>query len=219
MGSAASIAETGKIEEMDMGAFKSSLEQAWAVDGGAQQEQIKDMLATAKRFVERKQREQSVGLIPFPPEKARLDELWKVVDVNDNNMTTLAELDKMIVENYPGFNNKPAIMRAYHACDRNGNGFISHKEFTNFMGYLDYFTKLWEKFEDIDENQDRRIDFNEMCNHSREIFGRELSEDAAIVLFNTIDRNHGGKILFYEFCAHMAVLDRKDFAVDKLPFE
>ena len=44
-------------------------------------------------------------------------------------MCSLAELDKMVIELWPRFNNKPALMRAYKAADKNGTGFVSKKEF------------------------------------------------------------------------------------------
>jgi len=203
----------------DLDAFKANLEQAWQHDGGAQQETIIRMVAEAQRFVREKKREMSQGVIPFPMENEELEKLWKLCDYNNNGFTALAEVDKMIVENYPQFDYKPAIMRAYHAVDRNKNGFITKREFKNFFGYLDYFCKLWEKFEGIDDNGDRRIDFEEMKRHSREIFGRELSDESATILFHSLDRNNEGKILFYEWCAYQAALDKKDFSIDKLPFE
>ena len=39
------------------------------------------------------------------------------MDYNGNGALSLAEIDAAVVELYPGFNNKPALMRAYHAAD------------------------------------------------------------------------------------------------------
>lgn len=107
---------------------------------------------------------------------------------------------------------------AYHATDRNRNGYISKQEFARFFEFLEYFNKLWEKFEGIDEDGDRRIDFEEMKKYSKEIFNKDLSESTARAMFHMLDRNNGGKILFYEFAAHFAHLD-KQFTVAQLPFE
>ncbi|GBG28504.1 Calmodulin [Hondaea fermentalgiana] len=220
MGAGAS-AQGGKLAEgtNDIEAFKKSLEEAWAYNDGEQQQDIVNMLKAAQKFVGEKRRELSVGKIDYPPANEKLEELWKLCDYNGNGFSSLAELDKMIVENFPEYDNKPAVMRAYQCIDRNNNGFISKREFRDFFGYLDYFTKLWDKFESIDDDNDRRISYEEMKRHSKEIFGRELSEESATILFHSLDRNNGGKILFYEWVAYQAALDRKDFTIDKLPFE
>jgi len=181
------------------------LEQAWNAEG-ADHEVLRQELHKCSLFIKRKNLEKSVSVIPenIAQDNAKLDELWKLCDYNGNNMTSLAELDKMVQESYPAYDNKPAIMRAYMACDLNRNGFISKNEFKNFFGYLDYFTKLWMKFERLDSDGDRRISFDEMRDHSKEIFGVNLNDREASILFNTMDRNNGGQVLFYEFCAHMA---------------
>jgi len=196
--------------------FQTMLDTAWADD--EQRATLIERLKTAQKFVGKKKRENSVGKVPAL-EAAKLDEMWAVVDYNGNNFLSLAEIDKCIVESYPEYDNKPAIMRAYHACDRNRNGFISRREFTNFWGYLQYFTELWEKFEGVDDDGDRRITLDEMIQFSKDIFGRELSPETATTLFVEMDRNNGGMVLFYEFAAHMAVLHKKNFEVGKLPFE
>ena len=48
-------------------------------------------------------------------DKAFLDETWGKLDFNGNNKVSLAEIDKMIVEqpDWQICNNKPALMRAY----------------------------------------------------------------------------------------------------------
>jgi len=219
MGAAGSVVGKDGSLSVNEAELIKQLDSAWKAKGGAQQNDIKKLLKAVNAYVAKETRAASIGVVPFPPQQKQMDALWKICDVNNNNMTSLAELDKMVVESFPAFDNKPALMRAYHACDRNGNGFITKTEFKNFFGYLDYFCKLWAKFSLMDDDGDRRISFEEMKRHSQEIFGRKLSDDAAAVMFNSMDRNGGGKVLFYEFCATMATLDRKDFDVKKLPFE
>ena len=43
----------------------------------------------------------------------RLDQFWDILDVNGNNLVSLAEIDKLVVYTYPILNNKKALMRAY----------------------------------------------------------------------------------------------------------
>ena len=50
------------------------------------------------------------------PDKATRDQLFAKFDYNGNNALSLAEIDKAIVEIWPDFNHKPALMRAYRAC-------------------------------------------------------------------------------------------------------
>jgi Ca2+-binding EF-hand superfamily protein len=208
MGAGGSVVGKDGSLEVSEAELVKQLDAAWKAKGGAQQAEIKKLLKAANAYVAKEARAASVGAVPWPPSQKDMDAQWKLCDVNNNNMTSLAELDKMVVESYPKFDNKPALMRAYHACDRNGNGFITKAEFKNFFGYLDYFCKLWAKFSLMDDDGDRRISFEEMKRHSQEIFGRKLSDDAAAVMFNSMDRNGGGKVLFYEFCATMATLDK-----------
>ena len=49
------------------------------------------------------------------------------MDVNGNGGLSLAEIDKAIIELYPAFNHKPALMRAYKAADRDDSGFITRR--------------------------------------------------------------------------------------------
>jgi hypothetical protein len=56
--------------------------------------------------------------LPLPHQlndKAFLDETWAKLDFNGNGMVSLAEIDKMVVEqpDWQLCNNKPALMRAY----------------------------------------------------------------------------------------------------------
>ena len=62
------------------------------------------------------------------PNRAQRDELFKRFDFNGNGMLSLAEIDKAVVELWPQFDHKPALMRAYKAADRNEDGFIRRRE-------------------------------------------------------------------------------------------
>merc|ERR1719382_2346182 len=60
-----------------------------------------------------------------------LTKLWHVCDYNGNNIVSLAEIDKMVVERFPALNHKPALMRAYKQTIKEGNGddWVQKKEF------------------------------------------------------------------------------------------
>merc|ERR1712228_947333 len=102
-----------------------------------------------------------------------------------NNIVSLAEIDKWVVESYPLLNHKPALMRAYKKTIREGNGddWVQKKEFKALLGSLFYFNKIFWIFNETD-GDDRRMTQPE---------------------FRKIDKNGGGIILFDEFCQWMTM--------------
>jgi len=139
----------------------------------------------------------------IPPSDDEIVQKFNEMDYNGNKIISLAEIDKLISQRYPLFDNKPALMRAYKAADTNKNGFISLKEFKNLWKYIIYYNNLWQKFEKVDFNNDRRIDFKEFKQFSSSLFDTNLTDKEYLYLFDLIDLNNGGKILFNEFCSFM----------------
>ena len=139
----------------------------------------------------------------IPPTDSELLQKFKEMDFNGNNLISLAEIDKLISEKYPLFDNKPALMRSYKAADSNNTGLISFKEFKNLWKYIIFFNQSWEKFEKIDMNNDRRISLTEFRTMSNTLFDAQLSEKESAYYFELIDINSKGMILFNEFCAFM----------------
>ena len=88
-------------------------------------------------------------LMPAAAERRAAFDRW---DNNGNGGLSLAEIDKAIVELYPEFDHKPALMRAYKAADKSGDGFIERREFKKLLHYLVYFNDLWDEFEKIDSD-------------------------------------------------------------------
>ena len=77
------------------------------------------------------------------PDKAGRAKLFRDIDVNGNGGLSLAEIDKAVESgligkalNYPDFNHKPALMRAYKAADRSGDEFIQQGEFFKLLKYV-----------------------------------------------------------------------------------
>ena len=87
--------------------------------------------------------------------------LFDQLDENASGKLSLAELDKGVVTLFPEWNNKPAIMAAYKAADRSGNGFVERKEFGYFLRYIVYYNNLWSLFAAMDNDGDRRISRDE----------------------------------------------------------
>merc|ERR1719336_857886 len=136
-------------------------------------------------------------------DKKKLRELWKRIDFNGNNIVSLAEIDKLVVEAYPLLNHKPALMRAYKATIKQGNGddWVERKEFKMLLGNLFYFNKIFWLFDNVDGDKDRRLTKKEfkwclnMC-------GAKMSEREMEADFQKVDKNGGGIILFDEFCKY-----------------
>lgn len=141
----------------------------------------------------------------------KLRQLWKRLDFNGNNIVSLAEIDKLVVEMVAGgmwpswLNNKPALMRAYKKTilkDGDGDDWVTKREFHNLLLNIFWFNKLWQIFEVVDSGDDRRIDVNEFIRGMSQL-GLHLSPAEAQEQFSKIDSNHGGQVLFVEFCAYV----------------
>ena len=154
------------------------------------------------------------------PAKKERDALFDSLDVNGNGGLSLAEIDKgvvaglfsraLVVQNGGGssgdaesFDHKPALMRAYHAADKSGDGFIERSEFPRLLQYMVFFNNLWHKFEGIDSDHDRRLDLAEFT-AGCSVIGLALSPEQAELEFARCDADGGGLILFAEFCAWCA---------------
>eukprot|EP00927_Polykrikos_kofoidii_P047521 TRINITY_DN4171_c0_g1_i1.p1 TRINITY_DN4171_c0_g1~~TRINITY_DN4171_c0_g1_i1.p1 ORF type:complete len:490 (+),score=94.69 TRINITY_DN4171_c0_g1_i1:143-1612(+) len=141
---------------------------------------------------------------------ASLRSKWRRLDFNGNGIVSLAEIDKFVVEMVAGgswpswLNNKPALMRAYKKTihmDGNGDDWVQTREFHALLLNIFWFNKLWNIFDNID-GDDRRIDLGEFCRGMGGL-GLHLSQAEAAAEFNKIDTNHGGQVLFVEFCAYV----------------
>jgi len=130
----------------------------------------------------------------------KLHELWNRIDFNGNNIVSLAEIDKLVVENYPALNHKPALMRAYKRTIKGGDGddWVDKKEFKSLLGNLFYFNKIYWIFDNID-GDDRRLTLQEF-KLGISTLGLQMTESEARREFQAIDRNGGGMVLFDEFC-------------------
>ncbi|KAH8073977.1 hypothetical protein JL721_2532 [Aureococcus anophagefferens] len=121
-------------------------------------------------------------------------------DVNANGLLSLAEIDRVVQQRFPAYDHKPALMRAYKFADADGSGLISKREFCLLLRSLFFFNDLWHKFEVIDTSGDRRLDLGEFVRGAA-LIDLHFAEDEARAVFDEIDENGGGVILFNEFCA------------------
>jgi Ca2+-binding EF-hand superfamily protein len=138
------------------------------------------------------------------PTKEECAELWSKFDYNGNGMLSLAELDKAVSELWPDLNHKPAIMRAYRAADgQRGtdrpDGFIQKKEFRFFLTFIHYYNQLWVMFEQADADGDRRLTKPEFVEAAAALGVSDPDQ-----VFEIVDANRGGVVLFDEFCTWLA---------------
>jgi len=133
-----------------------------------------------------------------------VQKLWKRLDFNGNNLVSLAEIDKWVVETWPLLNHKPALMRAFKATTEAGgnrDGYVHKKDFKQLLMNLFYYNKLFWLFDEVDEEHDRRMDLKEFT-WCLSMCGCKMSENKAAVEFRKVDTNDGGEILFDEFCRY-----------------
>lgn len=167
--------------------------------------------ASNDKFVQlRMSCEQEMKQFGFTDDKS-LKSQWRTLDYNGNNVVSLAEIDKMVVEAVASgawpqwLNNKPALMRAYKKTilkDGDGDDWVEKREFHALLLNIFWFNKLWKIFDVIDTGDDRRIDANEFSRGMSQL-GLNLSPNEAQAEFSKIDTNGGGQVLFVEFCAYV----------------
>jgi Ca2+-binding EF-hand superfamily protein len=133
-----------------------------------------------------------------------IQKLWKRLDFNGNNVVSLAEIDKWVVEVWPLLNHKPALMRAFKATIEAGHDadeFVHKKDFKLLIVNIFYFNKLFWMFDQVDKDHDRRMDFEEF-QWCMSMCGCKLSKRKMETEFRKVDTNGGGEILFDEFCMY-----------------
>eukprot|EP00756_Hemistasia_phaeocysticola_P000651 Hpha_TRINITY_DN10476_c0_g1::TRINITY_DN10476_c0_g1_i1::g.193552::m.193552 len=151
---------------------------------------------------------------PGPEERKRL---FHDIDKNGNGFLSLAELDLAVRTQWPGFNHREALIRAYKLADMKSgadgkkDGFLSWSddekkcEFSRFLKYLQLYVEYWDKFARIDLDQDRCLERDEWKMRAGTLFpGVVLSEADLELIFDELDADGGGRVRFDEFCAWAA---------------
>ena len=137
-------------------------------------------------------------------DQSTYDQLWSVLDANGNGIVSLAEIDNLAVYTYPILNHKPALMRAYKKTTANStlgssDEFVHKEDFAELIKNLFWYNRIYYTFHQIDADNDHRLSRDEfVCAFS--ILQLSASFKATAV-FDSIDTNQGGVILFDEFCA------------------
>jgi Ca2+-binding EF-hand superfamily protein len=137
-------------------------------------------------------------------DQSTYDKLWSVLDANGNGIVSLAEIDNLAVYTYPILNHKPALMRAYKKTTANSDQgstdeFVHKEDFQQLINNLFWYNRIYYTFSQIDADGDHRLSKDEFI-YSFSLLKLSSSYKAKDV-FETIDVNQGGVILFDEFCA------------------
>jgi hypothetical protein len=146
-------------------------------------------------------------------DKAAVNAMWKTLDFNGNNMASLAEIDKWIVDPQNGLeilNHKPALMRAYKLTisvegkhTQRKTDFIHKKEFGTLIRNVFYYNKIYQVFEEMANSpSERRIDLANF-KIGAEKMGLARDDAQAEAEFNEI-AGGGREILFDQFCHYVA---------------
>ena len=86
--------------------------------------------------------------------------------------------------------------------DGDGDPWVEKKEFRAFVINAFFFEKLWGTFDELDADDDRRIELDEFTAGMAKL-GVALETSEAEAEFAKIDGNNGGKVLFDEFCTYV----------------
>lgn len=170
--------------------------------------------------------EDALGKLPVEKTEAQKEKRKKIFqefDPNGNGYLSLAECD-LGCRNILGLGDvlpKPVIMRAYQTArnvsqrdgknpTQHGEDYIEQSEFRVFLVYLARYLELWKTFSGMDDNNDRRVSFEEFEKSLDKLSEWGVSTNDPKKTFDEIDGNSGGMILFDEFC---------QWALDKTKFE
>ena len=146
-----------------------------------------------------------------PASRERRQAMFNQFDPNGNGVLSLAEVDKAIRDVLAIdaiFDAKPPIMRAFQIAknctkstrsDGVGPDYIEFLEFRYFLRSLRQYFEYWVAFKRIDDNDDRRLNFEEFKDAMPEIRKWVGAIKDPKAEFNIIDKNGGGMILFDEF--------------------
>ncbi|MHA7927728.1 MAG: EF-hand domain-containing protein, partial [Marinobacter sp.] len=147
-------------------------------------------------------------------QKAKRKELFYQFDPNGNGYLSLAEVDRGcrdVLGLYEIFNCKKVIMRAYQAAkgannektrltgDKLGQDYVERTEFRLLLVYLKRYFQIWRVFDVVDTGHDHRINLDEFAKALPLFKEWGVTVDDPAAIFNSIDKNGGGEILFDEF--------------------
>ena len=126
--------------------------------------------------------------------------IFDEIDQNQDGLLSLPEVEKAMIQRKTEFDLKPTIvLRAFQKTDTDSDGKITREEFFQFIRLISYFKNLSNVFDAMDTDRNRRLSKTEFFMASKVL---EIDDPDAI--FQDMDENKGGYIVFDEFCIWMA---------------
>ena len=145
-------------------------------------------------------------------DRKKRKELWNQMDMNGNNYISLAEFDKGLrdVLKLPDiFKLKKVSLRAFQAAktavkssSKYGDDYVGWLEFRIILVYFRQYFEYYVMFCRIDTSDDFKINLDEFKKAVPTLNKWGVKIDDPVKEFNKIDTNHGGVILFDEFCSY-----------------
>lgn len=134
------------------------------------------------------------------PDDDEIQGIFDEIDHNQDGSISMPEVEKAMIQRKAEFNLKPAIvLRAFHKTDTDSDGKISREEFFRFIRLISYYKNLSSVFDAMDTDHNRRLNKDEFSKAAH-VLGVEDPD----VVFQEMDENKGGYIVFDEFCIWMA---------------
>ena len=135
-------------------------------------------------------------------DEATIQEIFETVDANQDGLLSRPEVEKAIVKRQRQLDLSPTVvLRAFEQADANKDGYIDREEFFCFCRCITYFQNLLSIFEKMDTDGNRRLSREEFV-QAAHVLNVEPSHSQQV--FDEMDENHGGYIVFEEFCLWMA---------------
>lgn len=79
----------------------------------------------------------------FPKRETR-EQIFQRLDTNGNGRISVSEVDDAVDDLWPSFAHTGSIIYAFRACDADGNGVLTRREFATMVRSLAYFAQLHE---------------------------------------------------------------------------
>ena len=143
--------------------------------------------------------DEPTGVVSYVPDKVARKAMFDKMDINGNGKLRLGEIQRAVAQIYPGEDLNRATLQAYRAADHNGDGLIGRREFRMLLEYLVFYCNAWAQFRAFDKDKDRRLSEAEFVSGCKRL-GFQITDAEAREDFHSIDTNHGGYVLFEEFC-------------------
>mmetsp|Transcript_30142 Transcript_30142/g.90310 ORF Transcript_30142/g.90310 Transcript_30142/m.90310 type:complete len:1889 (-) Transcript_30142:203-5869(-) len=131
-----------------------------------------------------------------------IEQLWDIIDYDDNYTISLNELNKALIEELPVLKHKAANDQAYRQVTKksgNGDDLVEAHQLPLLLVHMLYCNRMYQCFEEMDHDGDRHIDVGEF-QASVSKLGMVLTEQEVEAEFAVVDADGSGAVHFDEFC-------------------